>query len=196
MEIPSVQDLAFLGQQFEKHSPRLLRFVQGRLDERLTRVVGCQEILQSAFVRAQEKWQKANRQLPIDSYVWWYGIVRDCSIDTYRHHAGDKRDFHRNIPLPANSSIQLADVFRTDSLETPSRQLIQQETRDLVHNAVEKLSEQDQEILWMKHKDSLTHREIAEILKVGEEAAAKRYSRALVKVGKFFKEDNRNQGGR
>ncbi len=44
------------------------------------------------------------------------------------------------------------------------------------------LRPRDREILWMRHYDQLSHREVAEVLQIKESAATPRYVRALKRL--------------
>jgi RNA polymerase sigma-70 factor (ECF subfamily) len=65
------------------------------------------------------------------------------------------------------------------SLATPSEAAVREELRVRVREAIDRLSEVDRTVLWMRHFDELDHREIAQVLGISENAATQRYVRAL-----------------
>ena len=63
--------------------------------------------------------------------------------------------------------------------ETPSKTLRRQELAEQVRDLIDSLSENDREMLTLRHAEGLTNREIAEALQIDPMTARKRYGRAL-----------------
>jgi RNA polymerase sigma-70 factor (ECF subfamily) len=57
-----------------------------------------------------------------------------------------------------------------------------QELRDRVHAALDQLSPQDREILWMRHFDDLDYNDVSAVLGITPAAAMTRHARALRRI--------------
>ena len=174
----TVTELASVGMLFEQHRDRLLTMVQRRIDPTLAVRIDPEEILHEAFLQACRKWSRFQEETQMTPYAWLYRVVVDCLIERWRRESRSKRDLRREIPWPEQSSIQLGLQLVTSGT-SPSEAAQREELRQHVQEALECLSDQDQEILWMRHFDQLSFREAAMVLNVSENAATVRYARAL-----------------
>lgn len=181
----SLGELAALGLMIDAHKDRLLVMLQRRIDPRLASRIDASDLLQMTFLAAQKKWFAVRDSLGSDTgisnYAWLYRIALDTLIDVVRKQTADKRDVSRDAPLPETSSILLANGI-VDPGTSPSSEVCREEARLAVQRAVELLSDADRQILWMRHQDGLSHREIAAVLEITENAATVRYARALRKL--------------
>ena len=174
----NVTDLASVGNLLEQHRSRLVQMVQRRMDPSLAVRIDPEEILHEAFLVACRKWIRYRSEPTISPYAWIYRIVLDCLIETWRRESRGIRDHRRDLPWPAQSSVQLA-LHLVDSATGPGTAVARDEIRERVKRMVEDLGENDHEILWMRHYDRLSFREAATILGISENAATVRYARAI-----------------
>lgn len=177
----SVSELAILGNQFSQYQTRLMNMVERRIDPRLRRRMSADDVVQEAYLEAHRRWKNSKGTDPVDSYVWWYGITRDVLVEAWRKNTRGLRDLNRDIALPSRSSILICSQLQAPQ-STPSARIKESERHQALHQALEQLRPEEQEILWMRHFDKLNHREIGEVLKISERAAIGRYSRALKKL--------------
>ena len=117
----------------------------------------------------------------ISPYAWLYRIVLDTLIEAWRRESRSVRDHRRDLPWPAESSVQLA-LHLVDPATGPSTALARDELLERVKRTVEDLGENDHEILWMRHYDQLSFKEAAAVLGISENAATVRYARALKRL--------------
>lgn len=165
--------------EFEQHRERLRRSIDLRLDPRLKVRLDADDILQQVFMLASAKCQRA--AAPIDEYVWWYGIARDCLIEEWRKNSRQIRDVAVEVPLPTHSSVLLGEHLLRGQL-TPSKDASQRELRELVEQTINSMDNKEQDILWMRLFEDLRHDEIAAVLRITVANATKRYSRALLRL--------------
>ena len=177
----TVSELASVGRLFEQHRDRLLAMVRRRIDPTLAVRIDPEEVLNDAFLQACRKWGRFRQQTKMTPYAWLYRVVVDCLIEKWRREARAKRDLRREIPWPEQSSIQLGLQLVTSGT-SPSEAAQRKELRQRVREALKCLSDQDQEILWMRHFDQLSFREAAMVLNISENAATVRYARALQRL--------------
>ncbi len=176
-------DLAILGDRLSRYRTRLLGVANGRMEPGMRRRVSAEEILQEAFIKAAGKWERSKQSAPIDSFVWWYGLVRDCAIDACRAQTRDIRDIRNEVAMPSRSSVLLCARMLNEN--RPSKAVALRESRQA---AIDQLSEAERELLWMRQYDQLSHREIAELLDCSYSAATQRYGAVMEKLRKRLKE--------
>jgi RNA polymerase sigma-70 factor (ECF subfamily) len=177
----NVSQMAILGNQFSEFQTRLMNMVERRIDPRLRRRISADDVVQDAYVHAHTRWTNSKGTEPVESYVWWYCITRDVLIEAWRKHTRGMRDLNRDIALPSRSSILICTQLQAQQ-ESPSALVQEAERKESLHQALEQLRPEEQEILWMRHFDKLSHREISEVMKISERASIARYTRALKKL--------------
>ena len=174
-------DLADLGRVWEEHRPRLLEYAARRLDRSLATRLDADDILNDAFLDSIGKWPRFRAGSGLSSYVWLYGIVRDRIIEAWRHENRDVRAITREQPWPDQSSIQLGLSLlhpATDPLDAAVRE----EQHRKMREAMEELSDDERELLWMRAYDKLSYREIGQVFDIAENAASARHARALLRL--------------
>jgi len=92
-----------------------------------------------------------------------------------------RRDIARERPLAAGTILEL-DPPRTTT-ETPSRILMREEREAWIRFGIELLAEADREVIILRQWDRLAFEAIGERLEISAEAARKRFSRALGRLG-------------
>jgi RNA polymerase sigma-70 factor (ECF subfamily) len=180
----SVADLAALGRLLEEHRPRLLAMLERRIDPKLKPRLDADSLLQETFLLARRRWTDFQASA-MTAYAWLYRLALDTLIDAWRRETRGPRDARRELPLPEGTSLQLG-LQLVHSGTSPSEALQRQELRDRVQKAMSLLSENDRQILWMRHFDDLSHADIAGILGLTEAAAQQRYHRALGRLSDLW----------
>jgi len=180
----SVADVAALTKMFEEHRSRLLIMLQSRIDPAMGARVSAEDILHETFFLARRRWHQfaASGMTP---YSWLYRLAMDSLIEVWRRQNCDGRDPHREIPWPDRSSAQQA-LRLIDSATTPSEALAREELRLRVQEVLSQLKPIDREVLWMRHFDQLSFADLALLLHISENAAMKRYVRALRRLEKLL----------
>lgn len=180
----SVADLAALGRLFDEHRPRLLAMLERRIDPKLKARLDAESILQETFMLARRRWNDFPASA-MTEYAWLYRLALDTLIETWRRETRGPRDARRDLPLPEGTSLQLGlQLVHTGT--SPSETVARQELRDRVQKAMSLLSDKDRQILWMRHFDDLSHKEIGAILNLSEQAAQQRYHRALGRLSDLW----------
>ncbi len=166
-----------LTEAFLSHRARLLSMIRNRLDASLLSRLDAEDVLSEVYLVAERRWQKEMPEAE-RCFAWLYSMAMDCIIQAWRKQTSGPRDVRRTVPWPEQSSLQLA-MCLMDSGTSPSLVCQRQESRDEVAAAVEGLREADRQVLWMRHREGLAHKEVATVLGVSEGAATVRYVRAL-----------------
>ena len=110
-----------------------------------------------------------------------------------RHLAAERRSVGREVQLPDQSSLVLAERLLSPE-PSPDEHLDRAEQIARVREALGLLTEADREILLMRYYERLTYEDVACILGIEPTAARKRHGRALLRLHKVLDELNRKDG--
>jgi RNA polymerase sigma-70 factor (ECF subfamily) len=96
-----------------------------------------------------------------------------------RHLDADKRAVGREIScLPADSSVQFARGILGKG-SSPSRHMAGVELAERLRCALQQLEEDERDLILWRHFEQLSNQETAQLLRITDAAASKRYVRAL-----------------
>lgn len=133
-------------------------------------------------------------------------VVQETCLRAYRHLASFRGTTHRQFGKWLRSILrhQVQNLFKRAQLkvdrqvvskslpvhfehqaafheETPSHIMMAQEDQMLMSQALQQLTAEERHVLARHHRDQLTFAELGEELKCSEEAARKRWARALLR---------------
>jgi RNA polymerase sigma-70 factor (ECF subfamily) len=162
----------------------LRRMIGLRLDPALSSRLDASDVVQDVLLEASRRLKDyiSNPSMPF--HLWLRSIANDHVIDAHRRHRrAQKRSLDREQPIvPAalanHSSCELAAQFCDPEL-TPASAAMRQEMQRRVEAALTTLSEDDREMILMKHFEQMPNQEIAAFLGLSEPASSMRYLRAL-----------------
>lgn len=174
---------ALLARLLEENRPRLRRLVELRLHPQLRRRVDPSDVLQDAYLRAERKLEPylADTRLPF--FLWLRRMAGDALHDLHRRHLdAEGRDARMEVSpkdvAVGVTSESLAHFYLADRT-SPSQAAQRSERKALVEAAIARLDEKDREIIALRFFEQLSSRETAQILGIEEEAARKRFTRAI-----------------
>jgi RNA polymerase sigma-70 factor (ECF subfamily) len=185
-------DQAALGSLLERHRERLRRMVALRLDPRISARVDASDIVQEALADAARKMADYERERPLPFYPWLHRLTAEQLAIVHRKHRLGARSVGREQHARAwpDDSAQLLVAHLVDSDTTPGHDLLREERRQRVREALKRLTQPDHEILVMRYLEDLSFTEIAAILEIGESAAKMRHLRAVKSMRLFLKDDD------
>lgn len=183
----TVKDLAALAALFEQHRGQLLAMVRRRMDQFLAARVDPEDVLGDAFVSAQRRFDSFLRVSEGERYAWLYGVVLETLYESWRKENRARRDVKRTLPWPQESASCFGAVL-ADGGTSPSAAVDRRITARRVRDALSRLPMEAQEVLFMRHFDQLNHREAAQVLGLNEAAAVQRYTRALRKLRRLWRQ--------
>jgi RNA polymerase sigma-70 factor, ECF subfamily len=173
-----------LAELFSRERQRLWRLIHFRLAEPLRRRLQPEDVLQEAFLAANQRLKHYAESPATSPFIWLRMILNQTLIDLHRQHLGAQR---RNAacevsldaaPYPeatsASVAIQLVGTFTSPSGAAARADLV-----GLVQGAIEQMDSIDREVLALRHFEELTNSEVAEALGIDQKAASIRYVRAL-----------------
>jgi RNA polymerase sigma-70 factor (ECF subfamily) len=161
--------------------------VKFRLNDRVLGRVDPDDVLQEASLEVTRRVDDYLKDPQVPPFVWMRMITLQKTIDVHRRHLGaGMRNAAQDVRLGPHvpwksTSLSLAAQL-VASITSPSEALLRQEALQRMGDALDELSEQDREILVLRHLEELSNNEAAAVLGVDKSAATKRYIRALKRL--------------
>ena len=184
-----------LSQLFNAYRSKLSRMIQLRMDPRLKARIDEEDVLQDTYIELTRRVRDYSRVHKLPFFLWLRMTAGEVLIILYRKHVdaemrSAKREvgiFHR---VPNASTFFLASKL-AGRFTSVDRNLIREEVLQKLQNALNRLDEEDRELLAMRHYEELTSEEIA--LVIGGDLTAsgvrKRLTRALRKLRQAFQSE-------
>lgn len=188
------RDREALAELFEQARDRLRKIASFRLDPRLASRVDVEDILQEAYLNAEQRLSHVMREATGGIFVWLRLILNQTLADVHRRHLGAQaRDASRDrsssqvISAGLSSNMGDSNAFSFSSmllghLTSPSQALLRKELTEQLDTAIQSMNELDREILILRHFEELSNLETARLLGISEQGASVRYVRALVRL--------------
>src|SRR3954452_14058651 len=177
-----------------------LRKVIGlRLDPAVARRVDASDIVQDVLLEANQRLTEYLKSPVMPFHLWLRHLAQDRIIDTHRRHRlAQRRSVDREQPItrPAwadESSVSLIAQL-IDTERTPTSEAIRHELQRRLADAVNQLSDDDRDIILMRHHEALSNQEVAKTLGLTEAAASMRYLRALRRLRAVLVPEGEGQG--
>ena len=142
-----------------------------RLDRKIRQRVDVSDVVQEVLVSAHRRLQKYLESPVMPFHLWIRQIAKDRIIDAHRRHrVSAKRSVDRERPMvvPAGmhrSTMELA-AHLCDGELTPAAAATQREMVRRVTEVLSELSEQESEIIMMRHFEHLSNQEVAQALEL------------------------------
>ena len=170
---------------FQGHREYLRQVIAPRLASRLHARVDASDIVQEAEAVAARRMSDYLQRQPVAFRLWLRQIAQDQLLMAYRRHIGaERRTVMREIPLPEQSSLELARQL-VDQGPSPSQQAVRSEQVHAIRQALARLSTDDCELVMMRSHEQLSFEEIGYVLRIEPTAARKRYGRALLRLARI-----------
>lgn len=168
----------------ERHRQAVRRLIHMRLDHALASRVDASDVVQDVLFEASRRMEDyiANPVMPF--HLWLRQLARDRIIDMHRRHrAARRRSVDREQPISSlgnddRSAADLASLLKDNEL-TPAAATLRKEMEERFLLALNDLSEDDRELIMMRHFEHLGNSEVAEALGLSAPAAGMRYLRAI-----------------
>jgi RNA polymerase sigma-70 factor (ECF subfamily) len=174
---------AALAALFDRHRERVRQAVALRLDRRLAARVGISDVVQDTYLEATRRFPGYLRQPALPFGLWLLWLARERVLALHRRHLyADKRAVGREaLPLPTDSSAQLVRGLLGRE-PSPSQAVLAAEVAEKLRQALDRLEEEERDLILWRHFEQLKNQEIARLLGITEAAAAKRYVRAAERL--------------
>jgi len=158
-----------LASLYEEYYDRIARYAYARIGDRCE----AEDIASETFLKALESLHKYRDQgIPIQA--WIFRIAHNLVVDHLR-----KVTKNRDLPIEIESTIDDSDPAATAEIK------IQIESVKL---AMEKLTEEQREVLQLRFFGQMTSREVSGIMQKSDGAVREMQRAALEKLRQIFKE--------
>ena len=162
-------DAKAFGELYKEYVDAIYRYVYFRVGSQAE----AEDLTDEVFVRA---WEALPEFQPNASYsfsAWLYRIAHNLVVDTYRRRS------------PVTFSREELDKNRTRLPSVEEEAQIRHEASNLVE-AVQNLSDLEQDVIVLRFVEGLSHREVAEIIGKSESASRVIQHRALAALRRIL----------
>ena len=176
-----------LSALLSQHRERLRRMVELRMDRRLQGRIDPSDVIQEAFVEASMRYAEYNRDREVPPFIWLRFLTGQKIVQVHRQHLGvQARDVGREISIYRSNTPEATTHALAAQLvgkhSSPTQAAAKAELKVRLEQALNQMDEIDREVLALKHFEQLTTRELSTLLGISQEAAYKRYVRALKRL--------------
>jgi RNA polymerase sigma-70 factor (ECF subfamily) len=166
-----------------RYRPGLRAFIDLRLGPDVQARVDASDVVQETQLEVFVRLADYLERRPMPFHLWLRKTAYERLLKVRRHHVAAVRSVSREVTLPDQSSVLLAQ--RLQALGPgPMQQLCQRELAVQVQQALARLPEVDREVLLMRHVEELPYEAIGHVLGMEPATARKRYGRALLRLRK------------
>jgi RNA polymerase sigma-70 factor (ECF subfamily) len=190
-------DVGAWGALLKCHQARLLEVITFRLDPRLRGRIDASDVMQETFLAATERRDEFFQQSEQPLFLWLRWMVGNTLLVLHRHHLGAqmrdvRREMHSDFAQDesgCNGGTRGALVEQlTGGATGPSTAAARVEIKSRLNEALGQMDPIDREVLALRHYEHLTSSEAAQVLGIQEDAASKRYLRALGRLREILSE--------
>jgi len=176
-------DLQARSVLLDRHRARLTKMIAVRFDPRLRPRLDPSDVVQETLAEAAGKLADFAGARPIAFYPWLRQLAGKVLLRLHeRHVLADRRSVNREaLSMPALPDKSADRLMRglSGARGSPADRMIAAERQARLRVALFELSEQDREILVLRHLEELSNSEIAEFLGLSVGTVRTRHTRAL-----------------
>jgi RNA polymerase sigma-70 factor (ECF subfamily) len=192
-------EAAAVDRLLDRHRDALRNMIRARMDQKLARRVDASDVVQDVLLEASQRLNDYIRDPKLPFGLWLRQMAQDRIIDLHRRHRVARRrsldrEQQRAAPSTDQSSLELAAQLRDPEL-TPAAATLRKELHERFVEAIDRLENEDREILLMRHFELLTNIEAAELLGLSQPAAGMRHLRALRRLREILGESAEDESG-
>jgi RNA polymerase sigma-70 factor (ECF subfamily) len=178
-----------IGELFMLYRERLWRMLYVRLDRRLARRVGPDDVLQETFLDVARRVGEYLADPAAPFYVWLRFLTVQRMQMVQRAHLGAQmRDVNQEAGAALASSDSMAGQL-VSRMTSPSHAAMRHELQARLRAALDEMDPLDREVLALRHFEELSNNEAAEVLGITKDAASKRHVRALKRLKEIIGDD-------
>ena len=175
---------------FESLRPKLTALAAKHLNPVLARRLSPEDVVQETFAAAlmREDFFESEPDVPL--YFKLRMILFQTIVDLERRHlVAQKRDAYKEVDVPGRSDDETSagdldwDMF-AGTVTAPNSVLAREDRHALLRQAIGELSENDRQIIILRHFDDMDNTDCARVLGIDPRAASIRYVRALERLQK------------
>ena len=173
-------DRSVLDEVLTANRPYVKRIAELRMGEDLRGRIDASDIVQATSMVVTRRIDDFLQRRPTSFRIWLRRKVLEQIVDARRYHLAKKRTPRKEVYLSNASSMCIA---RQLIAGRPSQIAQRKELANQVRAIIEQMSENDREILLLRHVEELSNAEVAEVLELELATVRKRHGRALRRLG-------------
>jgi RNA polymerase sigma-70 factor (ECF subfamily) len=175
--------LEALGQVLEACRGYLLGIASRRLSAELRRKGGASDLVQQTFLDAQCQFERFQGESEKELLAWLRQILlHNLGHFQRRYRATGKRDLGREAPLADEASSTGGEADLATPTPSPSAQIVAREEAEAVQQALQRLPEEQRQVLALRHQEQLTFEEIGQRLGRSTSGARALWLRAVERL--------------
>lgn len=180
-------DASATGQLFVLYSDSIKRMLALRLPSQLNARLDSSDVWQEVQLDASRRLPEYLEKREVPFQVWLRFLAKQKLVELVRKNLGTQaRDARREQHAYLNQDFSATSFaiakFLVDNATTPSMQLRRQEIGEAVLAAIDRLEENDREIIILRHMEDMSCAEAAVELGITLAACRKRHVRALQRL--------------
>ena len=147
------------------------------------------DVVQETLLRAAQGFREFRGTTEQELRAWLTKILENYSMDMHQYYRGyAKRDVSREVPFDDQVISGAVTVAGMAEVPTPSSFAHAAENAQLLARAMEKLDEDQRQVIQFRNFDQLSFEEIGERLGRSADAACKLWGRAVQKLAKELRQ--------
>ena len=177
------EDAAF-NLLMDRYLQKVLRIVRLRLGPKLRGRMESMDVVQEVMIRAIKAFDNFNPKDEGAFLHWISKLVQNEIRDQADYHGADKRDLSKEIIKKENSDNDrsVLSTIPANSIYRPSFQLNLKQDVLKLEEAMDRLADQQKEVIVMRQYEGQSFKEIGLVLGLSEDAARMQFSRAMDKL--------------
>jgi RNA polymerase sigma-70 factor (ECF subfamily) len=181
----------WLAEVWLEYRERLMRLLMLRMPPVLQRRLSVDDLLQEAYLACGRRVEFLKSEPEVPMYVKLRRIALQALTDAERHHlAAAKRDAMKEMSPEDDVAVADAWAHFADTISSPRTHLERLERQAMARRVLAQLSENDREILELRHFEEMGNAECAAGLGIEQKAASIRYVRALKRFRELVFHEN------
>ena len=175
-----------LGRALEQQGEHLKQVAVRELGADLATKVGASDVVQDTFFAASRDFPSYRGKTPGEFRGWLEGILRNRLSFLRRHFRKvAKRQVSREVSIDqpgAGMSAQPNPEIAATTTMSPLSRVVQIERIEALRSALDDLTARDREVILLHHQNRMTFEQVGQQLAITEDAARKRWVRAIVRL--------------
>lgn len=172
--------------QLESFRSYLCAVAEREIDPRWRARLAASDLVQQTLIEAAQALPNTELYDQGDITRWLRRILANNMCDHVRQLTSARRDIGREVTTGKSAMLRLVPIEPGDC---PESQAITREESQALDLAIARLSPMHQQMILQRHRENRSFAEIAEDLGISENAAQKRWSRAIEALREQMKED-------
>jgi RNA polymerase sigma-70 factor, ECF subfamily len=168
-----------LGQLIDRYRPYLMKLAHDEGDTDLQAKEGDSDVVQDACAKACQTFLQFQGGTSGEMRGWLRKILLSKLGDLRDQYFAFKRDVRAEVSLQDLADADSRNAHLEAATSSPSEYAVRNEERDMLEAALQHLTDDERAIIEMRQKEGRPFSDIARQLHLTEDAAQKRWARAI-----------------